>query len=166
MSQGKSKVKPIPDGMNSIIPQLTVKGADAAIAFYKKALGAQELHRSQTPDGKKVMHATLKIGDSILFLADEFPEMGGGKSPLGLGGSPVTLHMYVEDVDKLFNQVVAAGAQVRMPPTNMCWGSRYSQVTDPFGHVWALATHVEDVSPEEAAARAKEMFSKPPAGKT
>jgi len=164
MNQGKSKVKPIPEGMHTITPHLIIKGADAAIAFYKKALGAQEIHRSLTPDGK-VMHASLKIGDSMLFLADEFPQMGTCKSPQGLGGSPVTLHLYVEDVDKVFKQAVDAGAQARMPPSDMFWGDRYGQVTDPFGHVWALATHIEDVPQEEMLKRANEIYCKPAAAK-
>jgi uncharacterized glyoxalase superfamily protein PhnB len=104
------------------------------------------------------MHAELKIGDSHLFLADEFPNMGC-HSPLALGGTPVTISLYVEDTDAVFNQAVAAGAQVRMPPTDMFWGDRYGQLTDPFGHVWAIATHQEDVSPEELARRAQAAFT-------
>ena len=159
----KGKAKPIPEGFHSIIPHLVVKGADAAIGFYKKALGAQELSRSPAMDGKRLMHAMLKIGDSVIFLADEFPEMGGCKAPAPKDGSPVTINLYVEDVDKVFNQAVAGGATVRMPPADMFWGDRYSQIVDPFGHIWAIATHIEDVPPQEAARRAKEFFSKPPA---
>jgi uncharacterized glyoxalase superfamily protein PhnB len=159
-----SKVRPIPEGFHSIIPHLMVKGADAAIAFYKKAFGAQELHRSPAPDGKRLMHAMLRIGDSMLFLADEFPEMGSCQAPAP-EGSPVVIQLYVEDVDKTFNQAVAGGAQVRMPPTNMFWGDRYSQIRDPFGHIWAIATRVEDVSFEEMNKRAKTAFAQPPAKK-
>ena len=165
MSPAKKKVKPIPEGFHSIIPHLIVKGGDAAIAFYKKAFGAQELSRSPAMDGKRVMHAMLKIGDSVLFLADEFPEMGSCQAPPAQGGSPVTINLYVENVDKIFNQAVAGGAKVRMPPADMFWGDRYSQIIDPFGHVWAIATHIEDVPPEETAKRAKAFFSKPPAAK-
>jgi PhnB protein len=159
------KAKPIPEGFHSIIPHLVVKGANDAISFYKKAFGAQELSRSPAMDGKRLMHAMLRIGDSVVFLADEFPEMGGCHAPSPQGGSPVTINLYVEDVDKIFNQAVAGGAKARMAPANMFWGDRYSQIVDPFGHIWAIATHLEDVSPEESARRAKEFFSKPPAAK-
>ncbi len=111
------------------------------------------------PDPKgKLMHGEIKIGNSFVFLADEFPEMGC-RSPLALGGTPVTIHLYVEDADAVFNQAVAAGAQVRMPPRDMFWGDRYGQVTDPFGHVWSIATHLEDVPPEEMAKRAQAAFA-------
>jgi len=165
MSEAKRKVKAVPEGLHSLIPHLIVKGAEEAIAFYKKAYGAQEISRHPGPDGRRLMHASLKIGDSVLFLADEFPEMGSCRAPQGTGGTPVTIHLYLEDVDKVFNQAVAAGAKARMPPTTMFWGDRYSQVTDPFGHVWALATHVEDMSLEEMIKRGKAAFSKHPAAK-
>jgi PhnB protein len=110
------------------------------------------------PDGNRVAHAELQIGDSKLFLADEFPQMGS-KAPQTLGGSPVVLNGYVEDVDRLFNQAVAAGATVTMPLADQFWGDRYGQVADPFGHLWALASHKEDVSPEEMEKRAKAAFA-------
>lgn len=108
------------------------------------------------PDGKAIGHAELRIGDSIFFLADEFPPC---QSPLAFGGSPVTLSLYVEDCDAVFNRAVAAGATVRMPPADMFWGDRYGQIVDPFGHVWALCTHKEDVAPEEMMHRAQECFA-------
>jgi uncharacterized glyoxalase superfamily protein PhnB len=157
MHNGKNGVRAIPEGFHTITPHLVVRGGAAAIEFYKKAFGATEICRFPGPDGQSLMHGELKIGDSILFLADEFPNMGC-QSPLALGGSPVTISLYVEDTDAVFNQAVAAGAQVRMPPADMFWGDRYAQLTDPFGHVWALATHKEDVSPEEMARRAEAAF--------
>ena len=111
-----------------------------------------------SPDGRTVMHAELQIGDSILFLADEFPEMGA-RSPKALGGSPVTIHLYVADVDAVFNRAIQAGATAQMPPTDMFWGDRYGKLTDPFGHVWSVATHTEDVPPEEMAKRAQAAFA-------
>jgi PhnB protein len=152
-------VKPIPEGMHSITPHLVVNGASKAIDFYKSAFGAQELGRHATPDGR-LMHAALKIGDSHIFLADEFPEMGGGKSP-SAGGCPVSLHLYVEDADRVFNQAVSTGAKATMPLQNMFWGDRYGQVTDPFGHCWSIASRVEIVTPEEMKSRAEAMFSQP-----
>jgi uncharacterized glyoxalase superfamily protein PhnB len=159
MVQRKSGVKAIPEGLHAVTPHLVVKGGADAIAFYKKAFGAQELHRMPGPDGK-LMHAAIKIGDSQIFLADEHPQMGH-KSPLGLGGSPVSLHVYVDDVDTVFQKAVAAGAKVRMPVMDMFWGDRYGQVTDPFGHEWSIATHIEDVPPEEMPKRAQAAFSQP-----
>jgi uncharacterized glyoxalase superfamily protein PhnB len=134
-----------------------VREASKAVEFYEKAFGAQLRALHKTPDGK-VMHASLKIGDSSLLLADEFPG-AGCPSPQTLGGSPVVLNIYVEDVDKLFNQAVAAGAKVTMPLANQFWGDRYGQIVDPFGHTWALGSHVEDVAPEELERRANAMFA-------
>ncbi len=156
MHNGKNGVRAIPQGFHSITPHLVVRGGAAAIEFYKKAFGAAEISRHPGPGGK-LMHAMLKIGDSNLMLADEFPEHGC-TSPQALGGSPVTISLYVEDVDAVFKQAVAAGAQVRMPPMDMFWGDRYGQVIDPFGHWWSIATHKEDVSPEEMARRAAAAF--------
>ena len=150
-------VNPIPDGFHTLTPHLTMKDAAAAIEFYKKAFGAVELERHNGPDGKSIMHATLKIGDSRFMLNDEFPEMGG-KGPLALGGTPVTLHVAVEAVDEAFARAVAAGAKVTMPLADMFWGDRYGQLEDPFGHKWSLATHIEDVSPEESARRMQKAF--------
>ena len=146
-----SNVKPVPERLHTVTPHLIVKGAKDAIDFYKKGLGAQEIYSSGTPDGK-VMHAEIRIGDSAIFLADEFPQMGS-KGPEG-GTSPVALHIFTEDADALFKRAIGAGASVRMPMMDAFWGDRYGQIVDPFGHVWALATHKEDVSPEEMQKRA------------
>jgi PhnB protein len=152
-----TRIKAIPTGFHTLTPHLTVKGADQAIEFYKNAFGAEEIARMPGPDGKSIMHAELKIGDSRLFLCDEYPEMGS-KGPQGLGGTPVTLHVYVEDADSFFNQAVAAGAQVNMPLEDMFWGDRYGQVIDPFGHRWSVASHKEDLTPEEIGTRAQAFF--------
>ena len=150
------KVKPIPEGFHTLTPHITVRDAAGAIEFYKKALNAQVLHVSHTPNGK-VMHASLKIGDSIVMLNDEFPEMGG-LSPLSTGGTGVTIHIYSEDVDAAFNRAVGAGAQVKMPVMDQFWGDRYGHVLDPYGFRWALATHVRDVSPAELERAQAEMM--------
>jgi uncharacterized glyoxalase superfamily protein PhnB len=142
-----SEVKPIPDGMHSLTPYLVCKNAAEAIAFYTKAFNAVEQFRLPAPDGK-VMHATLKIGDSMLMLTDEWPEHQMF-DPNTLKGSPVTIHLYVPDVDASFKQAVEAGAVARMPVTDMFWGDRYGHVQDPFGHKWSIATHKRDLSPEE-----------------
>jgi PhnB protein len=154
-----AQVKPIQDGHHTIIPHLVVKGAAAAIDFYKKAFGAVEIGRMAMPDGKTLMHAQLKIGDSHLFLADEMPFPGTCKSPQTLGGNSIALHLNVEDADAVFNRAVAAGAQPTMPLADMFWGDRYGQVTDPFGQRWSIATHKEDVAPEEMKKRAEVMFA-------
>lgn len=151
------KVKAVPEGMHTITPHLVVQNGKKAIEFYKKAFGAQEIGAHYAPDGK-LTHAMLKIGDSMLMMADEFPGMGG-KSPQSLGGSPVLLHIYVEDVDSLFNQAVAAGAKVTMPLGDQFWGDRYGQVADPFGHQWALGSRREKISDEELQRRAKAAFA-------
>jgi PhnB protein len=142
-----SAVKPIPDGMHSLTPHLVCVNASDAIEFYKKAFGAIELHRMPTPDGK-LMHAAMKIGDSVFMMMDEFPQWGSF-GPKALKGSPVTIHVYTEDADALFNQAVAAGAKVILPVSDMFWGDRYGQVEDPAGHRWSIATHKKDLSPEE-----------------
>ena len=152
-------IKPIPEGMHSITPHLIVSGAAQAIDFYKNAFGAQEISRFPAPDGK-IMHAMIKIGDSFIFLADEMREMGGPAAPAP-GQSPVVINLYVEDADATWNRAVAAGAKPKMPLMDMFWGDRYGQLHDPFGHTWALATHKEDVTPEEMQRRAQAMFSKP-----
>jgi uncharacterized glyoxalase superfamily protein PhnB len=149
-----SRVKAIPSGFNTLTPHLVVKGANKAIEFYKNAFGAQELDRLPGPDGKSIMHADLKIGDSHVFLGDEFPQMGC-RGPEGTAGTPVTIHMYVEDVDAAFGKALAAGARVKMPLSDMFWGDRYGVLTDPFGHAWSLATHKEDLAPEEIRKRAQ-----------
>jgi PhnB protein len=148
------QIKPIPEGCHTITPHLVVKGASQAIEFYKKAFGAEELGRMPGPDGKTIIHASIQIGDSRLFLVDEIPEMGLLGPETGRR-SPVTIHLYVEDVDSVFEAAVAAGAKQDMPPADMFWGDRYGKVVDPFGHEWSLATHKEDLTPEEIAKRAQ-----------
>ena len=141
------KVQAIPAGFHTLTPHLTVRDADKAIEFYKNALGAEILGVARMPDGK-VMHASLRIGDSMLMLNEEMPEYGG-LSPLSLGGTGVTVHIYSNNVDEAFNRAVSAGAQVKMSLMDQFWGDRYGLVADPFGHKWSLATHVKDMSPEE-----------------
>jgi uncharacterized glyoxalase superfamily protein PhnB len=140
-------VKPIPEGMHTITPHLVCKGASDAIAFYIKAFNAVEHMRLPGPDGT-VMHAMLGIGDSTLMLAEEHVNCGHS-GPLTLKGTPVTLHLYVKDVDASFAQAVAAGAKVIMPVADMFWGDRYGMIQDPFGHSWSLATHTRDLTPEQ-----------------
>ncbi len=142
-----SQVRSIPEGMHSLTPHLICRDAASALDFYARAFGAVELMRLPAPDGR-LMHATLRIGDSHLMLVDEMPEWGA-LGPLSLGGSPVTVHLYVEDVDAAFQQAVAAGATPKMQPADMFWGDRYGQLVDPFGHRWSLATHVRDVPAEQ-----------------
>lgn len=151
-------VKPIPDGYHSLNPHLVIQGAAKAIDFYKKAFGAEEVMRMPSPDGKSIMHAELKIGDSRLMLTDEAPHCGNF-SPAALKGSPVTIHHYVKDVDAVFKRALDAGAKVKMPVQDMFWGDRYGKLTDPFGHDWSLATHKEDVPPQQMGMRAQEAFS-------
>ncbi len=148
--------KGLPEGDHTITAHLSIKGAEQAIQFYQKAFGAELLFVHKMPDGK-VMHATLRIGDSKLMLADEW---GGTPSAATLKGSPIILNIYVDDVDALWNQAVAAGAQVTMPLDNQFWGDRYGHLQDPFGFTWALGSHVEDVPREEMERRAKAVFSK------
>ncbi|WP_144638349.1 VOC family protein [Bordetella genomosp. 13] len=140
-------VKPIPDGMHSLTPHLVCEGAAAAIDFYVKAFNAVEMARLAGPDGR-LMHGMVRIGDSSLMLFDAMPEWGA-PDPKRLNGSPVYIHLYVEDVDAAMAQAAAAGATVTMPPADMFWGDRYGQLIDPFGHKWSLATHKQDLSPEE-----------------
>lgn len=151
-----SKVKPVPEGMNTVMPHLVCKGAAQAIEFYKKAFGAEERGRLNTPDGKKVLHASLSIGGSVIMLADEFPDWGS-VGPETLKGTPVVIHLYVEDVDSTFDQAVRAGATVTMPIEDMFWGDRYGKLRDPFGHAWSVATHIRDVSLEEMEQATKAM---------
>lgn len=150
-------IQPIPEGYHTLTPYLTVKDAGRAIEFYKRAFGAEELFRMPTPNGK-VAHAELRIGDSIFMLSDECPQMGSF-APTTAGGAPVKLHLYVENVDAVFNRAVQSGAQAAMPPNNMFWGDRMAKITDPFGHSWGIATHIEDVTPEECARRAQAEFA-------
>ncbi len=145
------KVKPIPDGYHSVTPYLAIAGASAAIEFYKKAFGAKEIYRMPMP-GNRVGHAEIQIGDSRVMLADESPEMDA-YGPKALGGSPVSLMIYVENVDSLFDQAVRAGAKVLRPVRDQFYGDRAGSLEDPFGHKWHLATHVENVSPDEMMKR-------------
>jgi len=153
-----ASVKPIPEGFHTIQPSLIVRGASQAIDFYKKALGAQELMRMPGPDGK-IMHAELKIGDSVVFISDESPNMGFSKSPQTLGGCTGTLNVYVSNVDQVFKQAISAGAKEAMPVADMFWGDRYGTLTDPFGYVWGIATHKENVSSDELQRRSQEFFA-------
>ncbi len=142
-----SRAKPIPEDYHSVTPYLCVRDAASAIEFYKKAFGATELMRMPDPSGK-IGHAEIKIGDSHIMLADEFPEVSI-RSPQSLGGSPVGIHLYVEDVDTIAAQAVAAGAKLVKEVKDQFYGDRNGTVEDPFGHVWYISTHKEDVSPEE-----------------
>lgn len=147
----KNAVKPIPENYHAVTPYLIVNGAAQAIDFYKNVFGAQELMRVPGPNGK-VGHAELKIGDSIIMLADEHPEMDA-HSPQSVGGTPVSLMIYVEDVDHVFKKALAAGAKESRPVKDQFYGDRSGILTDPFGHKWSVATHIEDVSPEEMQRR-------------
>ncbi len=146
-------VKPVPEGYHTVTPYLIVKGAAEAIEFYQKAFGAQELMRFADPAGK-VGHAEIKIGNSPIMLADEFPEMGF-RGPQSLGGSTVGIVLYVEDVDRWFDRAIAAGGKALRPVKDQFYGDRSGTLTDPFGHVWTVATHKEDVAPEEMHRRFK-----------
>lgn len=150
-----SNVKPIPPGYHTVTPYLIISGAKQALDFYKKAFGATELFRMEMP-GDKIGHAEIKIGDSPVMLADEFPE-GGYLSPKARGGSPVSLMIYSEDVDKLFAQAIAAGGKVQREVKDQFYGDRSGTLEDPFGHVWTIATHKEDVSEEEMKRRMAEQ---------
>jgi PhnB protein len=146
-------VKPVPEGYNTVTPYLAVEDAAEAIEYYKKAFGAKERVRMDTPDGK-IGHAELEIGDSLVMLADPFPQ-ASTRPPKELGGTTVSVFLYVEDVDAVVKQAVDAGATVTMEVADQFWGDRFGSITDPFGHSWSVATHVEDVPPEEMAERAK-----------
>jgi len=151
------EVNPIPAGYHTVTPYLTVNDAARAIDFYKRAFGAQETVRMQGPPGK-IGHAEIKIGDSMIMLADEMPG-SGGRSPQSLGGSTVNIFLYVKDVDSAFKQAVNAGAKVDAAPADMFWGDRFGRLTDPFGHSWSMATHKEDVAPEEMKKRSQAALS-------
>ncbi|HZI79288.1 MAG TPA: VOC family protein [Vicinamibacterales bacterium] len=145
-------LSPVPEDFHTITPQLVVSGVAAAIAWYSKALGAHELLRNAAPDGG-IMHSELLLGDSRFFVVDEFP--GSMQSPSTLGGTPVTLHLYVADVDALFARAVEEGATVLMPVADQFWGDRYGMLADPFGHRWSIASRIEDLSPKALHERAK-----------
>jgi PhnB protein len=144
-------VKPIPDGYHSVTPYLVCRGAARAIDYYKKVFGAEELMRMPAP-GDRVGHAELRIGDSVVMLADEHPEMGA-RSPETVGGTPVSLMVYVADVDAVYKKAIAGGARENRPLADQFYGDRSGTITDPFGHQWTIATHIEDVSPEEMERR-------------
>jgi PhnB protein len=150
--------KPIPTGFHSVTPYLAVNDAARAIDFYKRAFGATESVKMNGPDGK-IMHAEIKIGDSVIMLADEMPQ-SSTRSPRSLGGTSAGIFLYVPDVDAAFKQAVSAGAKEEMAVADMFWGDRYGRLMDPFGHSWSLATHKEDVSPEDMKKRMKEMMEK------
>lgn len=153
----KKSTQPIPQEFHTATPYITVRNAAQAIDFYKKALGAQERSRMVGPDGK-VSHAEIKIGDSIIFLADESPSMGN-KSPQTLGGTPSSIYLYVPDVDKAFQRAVDAGGTVTMPVTDMFWGDRFGNFTDPYGHKWSIATRVQEMTEQEVEEGAKKFYA-------
>lgn len=147
-------VKPVPDGFHTVTPYLVCGGASDAIAFYQKAFGATAVMRLAGPDGR-LLHASIKIGDSMIMLNDEFPQMGA-LGPKTRGGTSVTIHLFVEDADASFARAVDAGAKVIMPLQNMFWGDRYGLLEDPFGHSWSIATHLRDLTHKEIEAAARE----------
>jgi PhnB protein len=157
-----AKVKPIPDGYNVVTPVLVVKDAARAIDFYKSAFGAKERMRMAGPGGA-VVHAELTIGDQMIMLGPESPQ-SGDKDPQALGGSPVRIHLYVSDVDSTVKQATSAGAKVVVPVSNQFYGDRSGRIQDPFGHLWIVSSHVEDVAPEEMERRMKEFMSKAAGG--
>jgi PhnB protein len=153
----KPSTSPIPKGYHTVTPSLAVRNAAGAIDFYKKALGAKERMRMQNPDGT-IGHAELEIGDSVIFLGEEMPNMGN-RSPQTLGGTTGSLYLYVEDVDKAFKQALQAGGKEKMPVQDMFWGDRYGQFTDPFGHTWGLSTHTKDMTEQEIEEGAKAFYA-------
>jgi PhnB protein len=155
--KSSASTKPIPEGMHTVTPHLICAGAAEAIEFYRKAFGAVELSRMPGSDGK-LMHASIRIGDSVVMLNEENPHWGAF-GPKHLNGSPVTIHLYVENVDAVFEQAVRAGAKVTMPLDDMFWGDRYGKVEDPCGHQWSIGTHVRDVSPAEMQEAMEQMGS-------
>lgn len=158
-------VKPIPEGYHSLTAHLTIKGADRAIDFYKKAFGAEELSRSVGPGGK-IMHAAIKIGDSMMVVSDEFLEFGptATRAAETLGGSPVTMHLYVPDVDAVFKKALEAGAKETMPVADQFWGDRYGRLADPFGNDWSIATRIKNMTQEEKDEAGKKFMAQAPAG--
>jgi PhnB protein len=149
-------VKAIPTGHHTVTPYLAIRNAARALEFYEKGFGATVAYKLLLPDGR-LGHAEIRLGDSFIMLADEFPEYGG-KAPEALGGSPVSIHLYVEDVDAFFKRALMAGARERRPVEDQFYGDRSGQLEDPFGHLWWVATHKEDVAPEEMQKRAQAMF--------
>lgn len=157
-AQSTRAVNPVPEGMHTVTPHLVCAGAADAIAFYKKAFDAAELVRVPAPEGNRLLHAALRIGDSVIMLTDEFPEMGA-LGPKARQGSSVTMHLYVNDANASFARAVEAGATVKMPLQDMFWGDRYGLVEDPFGHSWSIATHIRDLTKEELQAAARTACS-------
>ena len=153
--------KPVPDGFRTVTPYLVIKGAADAIKFYKKAFGAEELTCSLDERNGRVMNAQIKIGDSIIMLNDEYPEFGAF-GPSGESKPPVSVHLYVKDVDAFFDRAVKAGAEVTMPVSDVFWGDRFGSLKDPFGHHWSIATHTQDLTPEQIAEGAKAAFCDAP----
>jgi len=154
-----SKIRKVPKGYRSVTPSLVVKDGLKAVEYYKKVFEAKDQGIMMTPEGKSVAHAELEIGNSKIMLCDEFPQMKC-LSPFTIGGSPVSLYLYVEDVDKTFNLAVTEGAKVLDPLTDQFWGDRHGSIQDPFGHIWSLATHVKDLTEAEMKKAAEEAFSK------
>ena len=150
--------KHIPEGFHTTTPSIVVNNSKDAIEFYKKAFDAREIYQMPTPDGK-TMHAMIQIGDSFVMMSDEFPQMGA-LSPTTVGGTSTTIHLYVEDADKIYAKAIESGATPAMPIMDAFWGDRYGSVIDPFGHLWAIATHKVDMSPEEMQKAAKEFMEK------
>ena len=153
--------RPVAAEFQGLIPHLTCDGCAEAIEFYKKAFGAKEISRMSAPGDTRIMHAAILVDGKAIFLNDDFPEFCGGKaaSPTALGGTPVTIHRYVNDCDAAIEQARQAGATVKMPAADMFWGDRYGVVVDPFGHSWSIATHLRDLSPEEMAKGMEEVFA-------
>ena len=154
------KAKPIPEGFQSVTPSLTLKDSKKAIEFYQKALGATVLDIFPSPDGKRTMHATIRIGNSILMMGDEMPGPDCQKSAESLGTTPISLYVYVPDADAVFRQALAAGATATMPVADMFWGDRCGMVKDPFGYAWMIATHIRDLTPKEIQQGARAFFEK------
>lgn len=157
-------VQAIPPGREGLIPHLVCTPCSEAIEFYKKAFAAEEMVRMPAPDGRRIMHAAIRIGTSCVFLVDDFPEYCGGKSETAtaLKGTPVTLHRYVDNCDAAIKRAVDAGAAIVMPAMDMFWGDRYGVVVDPYGHKWSIATHIKDLTPEQMNAGMKEAFAQGP----
>ena len=155
-----AQAKPIPQGYHSVTPSLTLKNSQKAIEFYKKAFGAKVLDLLPGLDGKSTMHATIQIGDSILMMGDEMPSPNCGRSAESLGSSPISLYIYVPNVDAAFKQAVAAGAIATMPVEDMFWGDRCGSLKDPFGYSWMIATHKRDLTQDEIRQGAESFFSK------
>jgi PhnB protein len=158
-SAAPKKVQPVPAGYHTVTPYLTVNDGAGALEFYKRAFGARETERMPGPGGK-LMHAELRIGDSVVMLSDEFPGMSTSKAPKSLGGTTGSIFLYLPDVDPAFRKAVDAGCKVLMPLTNMFWGDRFGKLEDPFGNQWTMATHVEDVTPDEMRRRAADAMAR------